>query len=464
MNFTVSDWNGYKKIDFLVNGRKSFIVCPKNPLPGNPWIWRTEFFGAFDYADRALLEKGWHLAYHCVSDMYGCPESIDMMYEFYKVVVCKYNMGSRPALFGFSRGGLYAVNFALLHPEFVGAIYLDAPVLDIRSWPGGKGRGVGEPSCWEECKNWYKLTEDTAPNFRNNPLDNAEKIAAAKIPILLVCGEKDRFLPYDENGLPFYERIKISGGIIEQIVKPDCDHHPHSLLEPSPIVTFIEKAILSKNTYIFPKIKMNVIGDSITRGTYTAQNDTAPNSFAEKPWCLLVKEKLGFANVNNYGSNGTSISSTSPILPEKAFSLRYNEMSDDANLIIVAGGTNDFGTCVPLGSKEDITDISFYGGLRVLCESLKNKFPKATIVFITPIKRTDKSINDNGNNIEQYSQAIKQIAKDIYNFHIIDGSKISSEINLEPHLSDKVHPTPEGHKLLSDAISVKLISILNNAL
>ena len=462
MNFTNSDWNGYVKKDFSVNGRTSFIVCPKNPLPNNPWVWRTEFFYAFNYADLALLEKGWHLAYHCVSDMYGCPESITMMHEFYNVIINDFKLSSKPALFGFSRGGLYAVNFALKYPDLVGAIYLDAPVLDIRSWPGGKGSGIGDSICWEECKNWYKLTEDTAGNFNNNPLDNAEKIAETKIPILLVCGGKDKIVPYEENGKPFYERIKKVGGRIKQIVKPDCDHHPHSLFEPSPIVTFVEESILFKNCDTFPRIKMNVIGDSITKGTYTSQNDSAPMSIAEKPWCSLLKEKLEFESVTNYGFNGTSISSTSTVFPENAISLRYKEMSDDANLILIAGGTNDFGCSVALGSKEDTYDNSFYGSLKILCEGLKNKYPNATIVFITPLKRTDISININGNYIEQYSDAIKEIAKNRYNFYLIDGIALSSEINLEKHLSDKVHPTPQGHKLLSDAIAEELIKILKN--
>jgi len=34
-------------------------VFPDNPLPDKPWVWRTEFFGAFDTVDTALLDKGW---------------------------------------------------------------------------------------------------------------------------------------------------------------------------------------------------------------------------------------------------------------------------------------------------------------------------------------------------------------------------------------------------------------------
>ncbi len=47
-----SDYYGCEQINFLLNGRESLVVRPKNPLSGNPVCWRTEFFGAFDSADR----------------------------------------------------------------------------------------------------------------------------------------------------------------------------------------------------------------------------------------------------------------------------------------------------------------------------------------------------------------------------------------------------------------------------
>lgn len=239
----VTDWNGYKKVNFLTGGREGFIVCPENPIPGNPWAWRTEFFESFNYADLQLIKKGWHLAYHCVSDMYGCPESVSMLKEFYDVCTGSFGLNRKPVIIGLSRGGLYAVNFALEYPECCGLLYLDAPVLDIRSWPGGLGKGVGSPECWEQCKERYRLTDEQALVFDRNPLDRAEEVAGLGIPILLVCGAKDRIVPYPENGEPFYAAVKEAGGDIEQIVKPDCDHHPHSLEDPEPITDFIEKKL-----------------------------------------------------------------------------------------------------------------------------------------------------------------------------------------------------------------------------
>src|SRR5882757_8749662 len=78
-----SDWNGYAREDFEVAGHAGLIVKPKEPAAGNPWIWRTEFFGHEPQGDIALLGKGWHVAYFKVSDMYGAPPAIDLMEQFH---------------------------------------------------------------------------------------------------------------------------------------------------------------------------------------------------------------------------------------------------------------------------------------------------------------------------------------------------------------------------------------------
>lgn len=456
---TITEWKGYKRINFTVKGRESFIVCPDKPIDENRWVWRTEFFGAFDYADIALLKKGWYLAYHRVSDMYGCPESIGMMREFYDVAVEKYHLNPHPVLFGFSRGGLYAVNFALEYPNIPGALYLDAPVLDIRSWPGAKGVGTGDPACWQECKRLYGLTEETALTFNKNPLDNTEELATTGIPVMLVCGGKDKVVPFCENGEPFYNRFKKAGGTIKQIVKAECDHHPHSLFDPSPIVRFIEEQTICASRPVFPDIKVNVIGDSITYGAYTGENDDSPASTAEMPWCAVMAERLGFKALRNYGISGTSISRTSHVLPEMAFSVRYDEMSDDADLIIVAGGTNDFGTSVKLGSQNDEDDTSFFGGLNCLCKGLKIKYPDSVTVFITPFDRENEDKNDCGFSLEEYRKAIKSVAEE-NGFPVIEGDRLGLKGKTDYLMSDGTHPTPIAHKMLGDRIAERLAKIL----
>jgi pimeloyl-ACP methyl ester carboxylesterase len=238
-----SKWNGFEKHDFTLDGRPGLVVKPAHAAPGKPWIWRTEFFGHEPQGDLALLAAGWHVAFFKVSDMYGAPQSIDLMEKFHAHVVREFGLSPRAVLEGFSRGGLYAVNFAAAHPGKTAALYLDAPVLDIRSWPGGKGRGKGDQRCWSQALAIYGLTEDTAKDFKGSPLDKAEELAKSHIPIIAVVGDADDTVPYDENTKPFAEKYRTAGGTIEVIVKPGVNHHPHSLKDPTPFVDFLLKHV-----------------------------------------------------------------------------------------------------------------------------------------------------------------------------------------------------------------------------
>lgn len=241
-----ADWNGYERIDFEVVGRAALLVKPKTAAPGNPWIWRTEFFGHEPQGDIALLGAGWHVAYYKVSDMYGAPPAIDLMAKYHEFVTKTHRLNQRAVLEGFSRGGLYAVNFAATHPDKTAALYLDAPVLDIRSWPGGKGKGKGSPKNWQEALALYGITEETLPTFKGSPLDRLEPLAKAKIPILSVCGDADQVVPLAENTAILEQRYKALGGKIEVIAKPGVDHHPHSLKDPQPIVDFLLRNAYTK--------------------------------------------------------------------------------------------------------------------------------------------------------------------------------------------------------------------------
>ncbi len=237
ISYTVADWKGYERRNFEVGGRPSCVILPKCAAAGNPWVWRTEFLGAFDCVDMALLERGWHVAYHKVSDMYGCPESIVMMREFQEVAEEEFALSPYPALFGFSRGGLYAVNYAKTYPDHVGLLYLDAPVLDIRNWPITTSNEKER----SECLRWFGLTMETLDAFRGCPIDYAADIAASGLPVLIVAGAEDKTVYYEENTVVFERRYKEAGGKrLLVIVKPHCDHHPHSLEEPDVAVAYIE--------------------------------------------------------------------------------------------------------------------------------------------------------------------------------------------------------------------------------
>ncbi|MDX2036664.1 MAG: alpha/beta hydrolase [Isosphaeraceae bacterium] len=245
-------WNGFERRDFEVDGRSAIVVSPKKALPGRPWAWRGEFFGAFPNADVALLEKGWHLAYLSVPNQFGSPKAMKAWERFHRVLVDEHGLARRPALIGLSRGALYCMAWASLHPDDTLLVYLDNGVCDFKSWPGGKpkglGKGAGSEVEWKRLLDAFDFPDDRAAiAYRGNPVDRLEEIARARIPILLVYGDADRTVPHDENSALLFDRYRALGGPVERIVKPGVDHHPHGLADPAPIVAYFEKIRSSSN-------------------------------------------------------------------------------------------------------------------------------------------------------------------------------------------------------------------------
>jgi lysophospholipase L1-like esterase/pimeloyl-ACP methyl ester carboxylesterase len=237
----ISSFYGYLCADFTYKNRNCKVVSPKTVTDGQPWVWRARFWGHEPQTDIALLERGFHIVYMDVAEMYGNEESIKLWNSFYDYMQ-NVGMSKKVVLEGMSRGGIYAYNWALQNPNKVAAVYADAPVLDMKSWPGGLGKGPGSKDDWTIFKNDFNLTEEQAKNFKNNPLDNAELIAKGGYPILHVVGDADEVVPVDENTNPFEARIKNAGGDISVIHKKGIGHHPHSLANPTPIVDFILKS------------------------------------------------------------------------------------------------------------------------------------------------------------------------------------------------------------------------------
>lgn len=242
---TAFNYHGFEGRQLTINGRDSRIVRPKWTARGAPWVWRARFWGHEPQTDIALLERGYHLVYTDVAGLFGAPKAVGIWDDFYQVMVDA-GLSSKVALEGMSRGGLIIYNWALANPEKVAAIYADAPVLDFKSWPGGKGTGKGSPDAWQQCREAYGFADEKeAMNFAGNPVDQAERLAELEIPLLHVSGLADEVVPYPENTGKLTDRIRSHGGNIQTINKEGVGHHPHSLKDPAPIVNFILQAYAS---------------------------------------------------------------------------------------------------------------------------------------------------------------------------------------------------------------------------
>ncbi len=237
----IDNFGGYVCSTFYFEGREAKIVKPKRVAKGKPWIWRARFWGHEPQLDIAMLERGYHIVYCDVSELFGNDEALQIWDRFYQFLQ-KSGLNKKSIMEGMSRGGVYIYNWMFRYPDRVSVVYADAPVLDFKSWPGGKGKGQGSSENWEIFKKDYQLTEQEAINFKHSPLDRAAELGALKIPAIHVVGDIDDIVPPEENTLPFAKLFIAAGGKMEIIHKAHVGHHPHSLVDPSPIIDFLLKA------------------------------------------------------------------------------------------------------------------------------------------------------------------------------------------------------------------------------
>jgi pimeloyl-ACP methyl ester carboxylesterase len=174
-------------------------------------------------------------------DTFGSPDTMARWAQLYEALTRDHGFSRRPVLLGMSRGGLYVYRWAAAHPDEVGLIYGDAPVCDVKSWPGGKGKGKGSARDWGLFRRVYGLDEQEALKWQGNPIDILAPIAKAHIPIIHVVGDADDVVPMQENTLILKQRYEALGEHMELIVKHGAGHHPHSLADPKPIVDYILK-------------------------------------------------------------------------------------------------------------------------------------------------------------------------------------------------------------------------------
>jgi lysophospholipase L1-like esterase len=231
-------WNGYEKRDFTVGGHQGYVVLPRNPHPSNAWLWRARFPEYHPAPAIALLSKGFHLAYLDLPNIFGNPEAVTAWDRFYDYVTTTFGLSPKMALEGVSRGGLFAYNWAAKHPGRVNCVYCESPVCDMKSWPGGKGKGLGSAADWQEALRSYG-----SESRMTNPVDEVARLAAKRIPILHVVSDRDQLVPPSENTDVFAARYREAGGPIEvyrNTGMPDAlNGHHFPLDDPGRIVNFI---------------------------------------------------------------------------------------------------------------------------------------------------------------------------------------------------------------------------------
>ncbi len=244
----VSQWHGFQKNEFSLQGAQGYFVAPEKPLPGNPWVWRAHFPDWHIAIDSILLSRGFHVAYINTNDLFGHPKAMMLWDDFYHYLVDNHHFAPKVALEGVSRGGLYVYGWAKRNPDKVSCIYAEAPVCDFTSWPGGKGTGIGASPAWEKLLGLYGFTEEEALRFSDQPKDNLEALAAFKVPVYHAIGLEDQVVPVAENTFALAENYAKLGGpaTIYPMTrgKQALEGHHFPIENPELIADFIEQHTL----------------------------------------------------------------------------------------------------------------------------------------------------------------------------------------------------------------------------
>lgn len=182
--------------------------------------------------------------------------------------------------------------------------------------------------------------------------------------------------------------------------------------------------------------RLGIIGDSYVK------NHREP---VENTWHYKFAKKHGMEYFN-YGKNGSSIAYSSPRWGEAMY-LRYKDMPDSLDYVVVVGGHND-------GFKLDsIGGLGiFKEKLSVLCEGLIGKYPTAKIFFFTRWNCKDFK----GSDSEKVVDAMIEVCGN-YNIPIFDcarkGSIYASDDNFRriyfqksKNNTDTAHLNEKGHE------------------
>lgn len=236
-------WNGFKSEEFKFEGYEAAVVFPENPLENSSIILKTEYRNAFPETEIKLLKEGYHLAWIDNTNRWGINDDLDRKARFIKYISDKYNLNNKCVPVGMSCGGLIAVKFAARYPELVACLYIDAPVINYMSCPCGFG--IGERSDDENFSEILgALGMDSISElicYRETPQDMIPDLIKNKIPVIMAAGDSDVIVPYVENGILVERAYKEAKLDIKVIIKEGCNHHPHGLDDPTPIVEFIKK-------------------------------------------------------------------------------------------------------------------------------------------------------------------------------------------------------------------------------
>ena len=234
---------------FRINGRNAFVILPKKAEKKTPWVWYAPTLPGLPakseiWMFQRFLANGIAIAGIDVGESYGNQDGRKVFSELYEYLTRQRNFAKKPCLLARSRGGLMLYNWAVENPGKVGGVAGIYPVCNLESYPGIT-RAAGA----------YQMTKDElkAELHENNPTERLQPLAAAKVPIFHIHGDRDKVVPYHLNTQILIERYLKYGGPAEvELVKGQGHNMWSGWFESETLTRFVVDRALGKPRHKSP--------------------------------------------------------------------------------------------------------------------------------------------------------------------------------------------------------------------
>ena len=244
------------------------------------------------------------------------------------------------------------------------------------------------------------------------------------------------------------------------------DSVPFSVIKREPVLDSLKKISSDNlcdgfelNSKLAKGIKWYILGDS----------RSVDMAYTSKFYHDYLCEKHKFIKKKNLAVSGARIRSADTAY--HSLLEQYPSVGDDADLITVYAGINDYGQDNPteIGAEDSIDLTTFYGAFESLITNLITSHPTAKIVVITPIPQYNFEINNTivwgdrndtnslGKSLDDYCNVIKKVCGK-YGVFVKDACH---ESGITPRMAsqrteyfkDGLHHNEKGQLVLAEYLS-----------
>ncbi|MDE6274540.1 MAG: SGNH/GDSL hydrolase family protein [Clostridiales bacterium] len=192
------------------------------------------------------------------------------------------------------------------------------------------------------------------------------------------------------------------------------------------------------------------LGDSITEGWGAERyEDTYFNRLAKQTGMRALGYGVGGTRIARGGDERDG---------RRDFLYRCERMERNADLVVVLGGSNDFGFRSPI---EGEGEFAFSGACRLLFEKIKRLYPNAKLVVMLPLHRIDCIVSRENTEgeaqlpLSRYVETLQKIAEE-YSLPIVnlydEVDILKTEEGRMIYCPDGLHPNAAGHALIAERL------------